>query len=249
MTGEKLIWAFLALLLLFIPARAADKIVKESLDIQGRKRTYYLFVPGSVKTGAQVSLIVLLHGSRRNGLSLVAKWKELASQEGFIIVGPDSRDSLVWATPVDGPDFIHDLVETLKTKYPINPRRVYLFGHSAGAVFAINLTMMESEYFAATAVHAGSWRDKGDSSAMDYAKRKPPLAIYVGDRDAYFPLSSVKATQAALKERGFPVELTVIKGHDHWYYDRAPEINRNAWDFLKRHQLNEDPRYYERSNQ
>jgi len=34
-----------------------------------------------------------------------------------------------------------------------------------------------------------------------------------------------------------------MKGHDHWYYDLAPQINRDAWDFLKRHELNEDPRY------
>jgi hypothetical protein len=34
-----------------------------------------------------------------------------------------------------------------------------------------------------------------------------------------------------------------MKGHDHWYYNLAPEINRDAWDFLKRHELNENPRY------
>jgi hypothetical protein len=34
-----------------------------------------------------------------------------------------------------------------------------------------------------------------------------------------------------------------MKGHDHWYYDLAPQINRDAWDFLKRRELNEDPRY------
>jgi poly(3-hydroxybutyrate) depolymerase len=243
MKNQKFTWIFLALPLLTIQGLAADKIVKETFDSQGKKRAYYLFVPSSVKTSASVPLIVLLHGSGRNGLSLVEKWKELASREGLIIVGPDSRDSLVWRTPEDGPDFIHDLVETLRTKYPINPRRVYLFGHSAGAVFAINLTMMESEYFAATAVHAGSWRDKRETSVMDFAKRKPPLAIFIGDRDAFFPLGSVRATEAALKGRGFPIELTVIKGHDHWYYNRAPEINRNAWDFLKRHELNVDPRY------
>jgi predicted esterase len=241
----KFIWTSIALFLLSTPLLAADRIVRETINIQGKKRTYYLFVPGSIKSGTPVPLIVLLHGSRRNGFSLVEKWKDIAAREGFIIVGPDSSNSEGWSTPADGPDFLRDLVEKLIANYPINPRRVYLFGHSAGAVFAMNMAMMESEYFAATAVHAGSWRYKSEHAVMDYAKRKPPLAIFIGDRDNFFPLSSVRATEAALKDRGFPIELTVIKGHTHWYYDRAPEINRDAWDFLKRHELTEDPRYEE----
>jgi predicted esterase len=243
MIGKKLGWALLALPILFLQARAADRITKETLESQGKKRTYYLMVPDSAKSSASVPLIVLLHGSGRNGLSLMEKWKELASREGIIIAGPDSRDSQGWQIPGDGPGFIHELVETLRAKHPINPRRVYLFGHSAGAVFALNLSMMESEYFAATAVHAGSWRTQTELSARDYAKRKTPLAIIVGDKDAFFPLPSVKATEAALKERGFSVEVKVMKGHDHWYYDLAPQINRDAWEFLKQRELNEDPRY------
>jgi len=243
MIGKNLGWALLALTILILQARAADRITKETLESQGKKRTYYLMVPDSAKSSASVPLIVLLHGSGRNGLSLMEKWKELASREGIIIAGPDSRDSQGWQIPGDGPGFIHELVQTLRAKHPINPRRVYLFGHSAGAVFALNLSMMESEYFAAAAVHAGSWRTETELSARDYAKRKTPLAIVVGDRDTFFPLPSVKATEAALKERGFAVEVKVMKGHDHWYYDLAPQINRDAWDFLKRHELNEDPRY------
>lgn len=245
MHSRNLTLFFLALLLLPIYARAADKVSKEKLDSQNRKRTYYLFVPDTVKTGVPAPLLVLLHGSGRNGLSLVEKWKEIANREGLILAGPDASNPQGWRTPEDGPDFIHDLVETLRIKYPIDPRRVYLFGHSAGAVFALNLSMLESEYFAATAVHAGSWRDEKEFPVIENAKRKTPLAIFVGDRDVFFPVSSVKATEAALKERGFPVELTVMKGHDHWYYDLAPQINRNAWDFLKQHGLSEDPRYEE----
>jgi predicted esterase len=243
MIGKNLGWVLLALPVVFLQAPAADRITKEALESQGKKRAYYLMVPDSAKSSASAPLIVLLHGSGRNGLSLMEKWKEIASREGVIIAGPDSRDTQGWQIPGDGPGFIHDLVEALRAKYQINPRRIYLFGHSAGAVFALNLSMMESEFFAATAVHAGSWRTERELSVRDYARRKTPLAIIVGDRDTFFPLPSVKATEAALKERGFAIEVKVMKGHDHWYYDLAPQINRDAWDFLKRHELNEDPRY------
>src|SRR5947209_158449 len=241
--GRTLTWAFLALLLFAAHARAGEKVSKESFESHGKKRTYYLFVPGSVTAAAPVPLVVLLHGSGRNGLSLAEKWKDLASAEGFIIVGPDAISTQGWHTPEDGPDFLRDLVEMLRAKYPVNPRRVYLFGHSAGAVFALDLAMLESEYFAAAAVHAGAWRSAEEFSILAYPKRKIPMAIIVGDRDGFFPLDSVRATEAALKEKGFTVEVTVMKGHDHWYYDLAPGINRNAWDFLKRYELGGEPTY------
>jgi len=149
----------LLLALILVPsqrAAASDKIVKDSITSQNKKRSYYLFTPDSVKSGTPAPLIVLLHGSGHNGLSLVDKWKDFAASEAIIIVGPDSMDPSRWASPVDGPDFLHDLVESIKSKYTIDPRRVYLFGHSGGAVFALYMSLFESQYFAATVVHAGA---------------------------------------------------------------------------------------------
>jgi predicted esterase len=231
--------------LLFIPltsAAASDDITKELITSKGKMRAYYLYVPATVKAGSPAPLIVMLHGSGRVGMSLVEKWKDLAKKEGIIIAGPDSTDSRSWGSPQDGPDFLHDLVEALKTKYPINPRRFYLFGHSAGAIFSLEISLLESQYFAATAVHAGALRPE-DSDLIDLAKRKIPIFIQVGDSDQYFSLKAVRATRDALNAKGFAVELTEMPGHDHWYYDLAPKINRTAWDFLKKYELEGDPIY------
>lgn len=243
MKFKSLAWVCAALLLasLSASARADDKVSKETIESGGRKRTYFLYAPASLKP--QAPLVVLFHGSGRDGLSLVERWKDLAAQEGFVIAGPNSRDSGGWRIPEDGPDFIRDLVEALKAKYQLDAHRVYLFGHSAGAVFALHLALRESEYFAAAAVHAGAWRGEKEFSSLEQAKRKTSVAIIVGDRDSYFPLDAVRATEAALKEHGHEVAVTVMKGHDHWYYDLAPGINRGAWDFLKSKALAADPTY------
>ena len=111
-----------------------------------------------------------------------------------------------------------------------------------GAVFALTMSMLESKYFAATAIHAGAW-DSSQYSSIDDAKRKIPIAILVGDQDQYFSTLVVKATAERLKQRGFPVELTIVPFHDHWYYDIAPDINKLLWNFLKRHSLEEEPAY------
>jgi predicted esterase len=190
-------------------------------------------------------LIVTLHGSGRDGLSLVEKWKDIADQEGFIVAGPNAMNSAEWISTDDGADFLREIIEQLKSKYSIDPKRVFLFGHSAGAVYALNLSMSESEYFAATAVHAGSWRSNEELSYVQLAKRKIPIAIFIGDADQYFPIDSVKKTEELLKSNQFSVQVTVMKGHDHWYYDLAPDINRNAWAFLKQHSLNAEPKFTE----
>jgi predicted esterase len=127
-------------------------------------------------------------------------------------------------------------------KYPINPRKVYLFGHSAGASYAIYMSLFESQYFAATAIHAGAMPAKGHS-VMEVAKRKIPLAMWVGTKDPLLPLAVARATRDAMNEQGFNVQLTEILGHGHWYYDRASQINQEAWEFLKKHELAEDPQY------
>ena len=218
-----------------------SKITKVMIEFGGKKRVCYLYVPDNV--APKPPLIVTLHGSGRDGRSLVEKWKDLADQEGFILAGPNALDSTQWSAADDSADFLREIVEQLKGKYSIDSKRVFLFGHSAGAVYALNLSMSQSEYFAATAVHAGSWRSNEELNYVHLAKRKTPIAIFVGDVDQYFPLDWVKKTEEVLKSNQFPIQVTVMKGHNHWYYDLAPDINRNAWIFLKQYSLNAEPKF------
>jgi len=238
-------FTLLVAILAFAPAGAfAQKISKETIVYDGKKRTYYLYVPKTVLPSSPVSLVVLLHGSNHVGLSLAEKWDGLAEKEGVIIVAPDSADSAHWSVPGDGPAFLHELVESIKTKYPINAKRVYLFGHSGGAVFALLMSLYESEYFAATAIHAGALRPEA-TDLIDLAKRKTPIQIQVGTVDEFFPLKIVRATRDLLNARGFSVQLIEMPGHNHWYYDLAPKINQTAWEFLKTQQLPDEPNFKE----
>ncbi len=226
-----------------ISSAAPGKITKEVFTTNGTKITYYLFVPTTVTATSPAPLIVLLHGSGRNGSTLVEPWQDLAAKEGIILAAPDAQESRGWFYPQDGPDPLCALVTMLGQRYPVNPRRVYLFGHSAGAVFALDMSMFESEFFAATAVHAGAWREPAEFELMRFAARRLPLAIIVGDRDQFFPAAAVTATRDALKERGFPIEVSVIKGHDHNYYGTASKTNAAVWAFLKGIELQADPKF------
>lgn len=237
-------FALVSVLMLSGGAFAKAEIAKNGFESEGKKRSYYLFVPDSVKQAEPAPLIVMLHGSGRSGRVLIEHWQKLAEREGIILAGPDSRGSTGWAMPADGPLFLRNLVEEIKSKHPVDPRRVYLFGHSAGAIFSLYMSALESEYFTAVAVSAGAIR-KENYPLLDEAERKVPIALFVGTEDPLFPLVEVRRTRDAFAERGFPVKLTEAKGLDHNYYSRSAEINEQAWEFLKGHRLAADPKYKE----
>jgi poly(3-hydroxybutyrate) depolymerase len=209
---------------------------KESFEFGGLKRSYTLFAPSSA-TASPAPLIVLLHGSYGSGAAMVGWWTSIAEQEGIVLVGPEAREREAWQLRADGPQFIRALIDTVAAEHPIDRSRIYLFGSSGGAVYSLTLSMLESQLFAATAIHAGAWRAPNEFRAVPYAKRKIPIAIFIGDKDEYFPLFAVRKTQSALEQAGHPVSVTVMAGHNHPYADVALEVNRGAWEFMKANRL------------
>jgi poly(3-hydroxybutyrate) depolymerase len=220
---------------------AAQKIEKRTALSEGESRTYYLFVPDTAKD-KPAPLIVMLHGSGRDGRILVEHWQSLAKKEGIILAGPDATSREGWNMVKDGPVLLRDIVDDVKAKYSVDPRRVYLFGHSAGAIHSLDIGVLESEYFAAVAVHAGAL----DPEMMPYIRRAPrkiPIAIWVGTNDQFFPLAPVRASRDALNKEGFDAQLTEIKGHTHDYYGSSGEINKAVWAFLQDKQLDFAPQF------
>jgi poly(3-hydroxybutyrate) depolymerase len=214
--------------------------LEQTLDVGGMTRTYYLCVPDSL-SAAPAPLIVLLHGSYGSGRRIIELWRDLAAAEGFMLVAPNARNDTAWNLRTDGPAFIRAVVNAANARHPIDIERMYLFGHSGGAVYALTLAMLESRYFAATAVHAGAWRERAEFSVIAHARRDIPLAIFVGDRDPFFHVRDVRRTQAQLIAAGHPVSVTIIDRHDHDYGAVAAEVNRSAWEFLSTQRLESEP--------
>lgn len=216
---------------------------RKILASNGVRRSYSLFVPEGLR--APAPLLLLFHGSGRNATSIVEPWKTFATRQGIVLAALDAADVQVWQVRDDGPVVIRDLVEGLKAAHPIDSRRVYLFGHSGGAVHALNIAMLESEYFAAAAIHAGAWRNETDLKLPNYSSRPIPVTIVVGDRDELFPLEAVNATSAALKAKGNPANVIVLKGHNHDYYRISAEVNTIVWEALGQVALSREPKFTE----
>lgn len=234
------LWVVVAMLGFSLCASGTAKPQKQTISFDGKPRIYYIYVPD--KLSGPAPLILLLHGSGRDGMSQIDAWKNLAEDKKVILVAPNSFNSQEWSFAADGPEFFHSVIEAVKASYPVDSKRMYLFGHSAGANFALYLAIMESQYFAAAAVHAGALTDDADMY-MDHAPRKIPVAIWVGTKDQFFSLENVRSTRDKFKEHGFPIQLTEIPGHDHDYYSVAGNLNKTIWEFFSASQLSDEPRW------
>ena len=229
------------LLAVALSARAAS-IESRTVVSRGKKRTYALYVPASAAKEKPAPLLVAMHGSTSNGQTIVERWTDLADAHGLIVAGPDATDNKMWVSPQDGPLFLKDVVDDVAKTHAIDGRRIYIFGHSAGANFALQMAMLESEFFAAGAIHAGAI-SSDYYPIFDAATRKIPMAIYIGTRDQFYPIDVVRGVRDALQKRGFDLLYKEMPGHDHNYKAVAPEINEEIWSFFEANPLRADPTY------
>lgn len=232
--------ALVLVLLLVATASAKDAVQKQKFKFAGADRTYYLFV--AENSASPAPLLLLLHGSGSNGRAMVDAWKDLASKEGLILVAPDSRDARYWNARDDNPSFLHAVIEDVRARYAVNRRRMYLFGHSAGARFALLIALWESEYFAAAAIDAGALPLE-QHRFIALAARKIPVRMTIGDDDQIVLPQEARNTRDALLKSGLPVQFSEIPHHSHSYWPKAADINAAAWSFLKAHELSADPQF------
>jgi len=227
--------ALLALTMLALPAAAKDKVERLSFPYAGHTRTYYCFIPAEAP--GPLPVIVLLHGSNQNGSELTGPWHDYAAHEHIILVAPDSLQPPVWSYDNDPPAFLHAVVEQAAALHPVDPHRIYLFGHSGGGVYALALAILDGGYFAAVGAHAATLPAVANDF-FSHAPRKTPVMLWVGDSDPGVPVAEAENTRDAFAAHGFPVHLTVIPNHGHVYDEESGYgINRQAWDFFEKNPL------------
>jgi polyhydroxybutyrate depolymerase len=217
-----------------------DKITEEHIDFEGRKRTYYLFIPGKLDLSKPAPLLVALHGLGATGYDPVELLMPLATANKFILVGPNAIHS--WQGPDDWPDFLYALVESLKPRLNVDSRRVYLFGNSAGGCFAAVTALLEPGYFAAVAVRAGILPIRD----LPLNNRRIPIGFWIGELDPYFSVGAVHDTGQFMFKQGFKVRITLIPGLGHSYGRSIPgteKINQEVWSFLESKVLEGDPEW------
>jgi poly(3-hydroxybutyrate) depolymerase len=233
----------IALSLASLAATAGVVIETRALTVAGKARTYFVYQPAAEEAGTLRPLLLLLHGSQSSGRELLKEWIEIADHVGVILLAPNATTPVGWRIREDGPDYLQAVIDDFATRSTFDRRRLYLFGISGGAVHALTIGSLESGYFAAVAIWAGAWRDQRSYLALAHARRKIPIAVFIGAQDEFFPLDAVQETVAAFRKAGHPVQLTILPGQRHNYHHVASRLNPAVWEFLQASELPSEPYY------
>jgi predicted esterase len=152
-----------------------------------------------------VPVVVALHGMGGSenlffdayGNGIVPR---LASERGWIVVAP-RVEGLLGSGPAPP---VPAILDELAKRYPIDPKRVYLVGHSMGAGHAVQLAQQEPKRYAAVAALGGGGRvNKGDTLKG--------VRFFVGVGKLDFALEGSRALHRALEAAKAP---TTLKEYD-----------------------------------
>ena len=166
---KKIIVLFAALLLCSVATAGTTK-KNETITDQGLTRTYHLYIPDNLPSGAP--LVFILHGyggsaeSYLNNTSLT--FKKLADEEKVMLCYPqatkDPKPNTGWNVyypwqidrmQVDDCEFICNLAKHLQTTYNLSAKNTFLTGMSNGGEMCYLMAYLRPELFAAVAPVSG----------------------------------------------------------------------------------------------
>lgn len=211
----------------------AGKFKFQEIKHGGSMRNVHYYMP---KRTAATSILLLLHGSNRNGPTMLDMWQDEAEKNGILLIAPSSQNPRNWSFNSDGIQFMKTAVSEISKANSMSAAPIYGFGHSAGATFMTHFSIRYGDYFKAAAVHAGAPSVATLESYYKYKKPRAQLTHFLGDKDHIFLVGNAKAAGEVQAAQGQHASLVVIKNHNHWYYDLAPFINKQAWAAMTKQQ-------------
>jgi poly(3-hydroxybutyrate) depolymerase len=144
---------------------------------------YYVFVPSAYDGTHTLPPILLIHGGGGKGPDIISAWQSFADKNGIILVGPTLTLGGDFETAVV-PGLYPLIMNAASSEWKIDPKRIYLFGVSAGGFTVFDAGMFDSQYFAAGGVFAAVITPDFDW-ILSKATRKTPFSIYIGDHGEF----------------------------------------------------------------
>ena len=107
-----------------------------------------------------------------------------------------------------GPDDhqpIEKLIAWAKKTYPINPRRVYMYGKGEGSKISMEFTMMHPNLVTAAIGYSwGAWLMPSElEEPLDFVNRAPEIYLTLGRRDLANHLSCVRDAYLRIQAKGY----------------------------------------------
>lgn len=224
----------------FTPAdyQKLERLTFQASD--GKTLQYRFYKPEGIKKSRKYPLIIFLHGAGERGMDndLQVRGQDMFlhlifSEEGkknkAFLVAPQCPPGVRWTEGVGlaGTPLlrVHELVEQIKQKFPIDKKRVYVTGVSMGG-FGTWDWMVNYADETAAAVPICGWINVEKMCAVPGMKDKP-VWIFHGDRDPAVRVVNGRNAYAGMQRISQNAKYTEYPGvaHNSWINAyREPEL-------------------------
>jgi len=207
----------------------------------GEIMPYRVYVPTDYPSRGEYPLVVALHGLGGNEDSMFGAFygmTPLAETHGYIIVAPmgfrnDGGYGGYGSQPVSRNARLSetDVLEVLartRSQYAIDSQRIYLMGHSMGAIGTWRLAARHPDIWAGLGPIAGF----GDPSTAASISHIPQIVVH-GDDDRTVPVMGSRVMVEALRK--LEAEVTYIEVPGGGHSDIAPPNMARIFEFFNAH--------------
>ena len=189
---------------------------------------YRVYVPKAFNPTVGAPLVIALHGLGGNEDSFFDQYSklppQLAEKQGFLLAAPHGFrvDGFYGSTIMGGGDAasrrrveysekdVLEVLRLMKATYKVDQSRIYLIGHSMGAIGTWALGAKYPETWAALVPFSGV----GSPALAERMKGIPQFVVH-GDNDATVNVSGSRNMVAALTKAGANVTYLEIVGGSH----------------------------------
>ena len=196
------------------------------LEPAGEIMPYRVYIPRSYDASKPAPLVVALHGlgGTEDGWmdGYEGQLPALAEKHGYIAVSPlgfrsDGFYGFTYGSDPDSrrkqelseQDVMH-VVSRVREDYRVDPSRIYLMGHSMGAIGTWFLAAKYPDVWAALGPIAGT----GNPQSMERMRHIPQFVVH-GDADPTVPVAGSRNMVAAMKKLGVDHVYLEVPGGNH----------------------------------
>ncbi|MDH4064316.1 MAG: alpha/beta fold hydrolase [Acidobacteriota bacterium] len=213
------------------------------LDGPGEIMPYRVWVPTTYRAGTPTALVIALHGLGANEDSFFDSYQglapKLAEQHGFLLAAPlgfrvdgfygsqlmaSGDPAAVRRAELSEQDVL-EVVTRMRAQYSVDAGRIYLIGHSMGAIGTWVLGAKHPDLWAALGLFSGF----GAPATVARMKHIPQIVVH-GDNDATVNVNGSRAMVAEMKKNAMDVTYIEVPGGNHLNVV-VPNLPR-VFDFL-----------------
>lgn len=144
----------------------------------GHKRSYMIHLPPNLDP--EKGLVFMYHGAHQNQYFFGnTGWFRVSDENGFAFVGAvNDPCETGWGSPcADDEQYSVELIDSAIANLKINPRRVFITGFSAGAVFTHVFVSRHADLVAAAAAYEGAYVGKPENPY--YQPPNGPVSVLI----------------------------------------------------------------------